>query len=58
MSKETWSAVDAFFESRLVQSDPALDAALRTSAAAGLPSIHVSASQGKFLELLCACAGV
>jgi predicted O-methyltransferase YrrM len=52
MSEETWSAVDAFFESRLVQSDPALDAALRSSAAAGLPSIHVSASQGKFLQLL------
>jgi predicted O-methyltransferase YrrM len=52
VSEETWSAVDAFFESRLVPSDPALDAALRSSAAAGLPSIQVSASQGKLLELL------
>jgi predicted O-methyltransferase YrrM len=52
VSEETWSAVDAFFESRLVPSDPALDAALRSSAAAGLPSIQVSASQGKLLQIL------
>jgi predicted O-methyltransferase YrrM len=52
MSEETWFAVDAFFEDRLIESDPALDAALRASVAAGLPSIQVSASQGKFLQLL------
>ena len=52
MSEETWSAVDAFFEERLIESDPALDAAIKASVAAGLPSIQVSASQGKFLQLL------
>jgi predicted O-methyltransferase YrrM len=52
MSEETWSAVDAFFEERLIEADPALEAALRASAAARLPSIQVSASQGKFLQLL------
>jgi predicted O-methyltransferase YrrM len=52
MSEETWFAVDAFFEDRLIESDPALDAALRASVAAGLPSIQVSASQGRFLQLL------
>jgi predicted O-methyltransferase YrrM len=52
VSEETWSAVDAFFEERLIGSDPALDAAIKASAAAGLPSIQVSASQGRFLQLL------
>jgi predicted O-methyltransferase YrrM len=52
MSEETWFAVDAFFEERLIESDPALEAAIEASVAAGLPSIQVSASQGKLLQLL------
>jgi predicted O-methyltransferase YrrM len=52
MSEETWSAVDAYFEARLIETDPALDAALKASTAAGLPPIHVFASQGKFLQIL------
>jgi predicted O-methyltransferase YrrM len=43
-----WDAVDAYVTEKLVGSDPALDAVL----AAGLPDIHVSAPQGKFLHLL------
>jgi predicted O-methyltransferase YrrM len=52
MSHELWTAVDQYFSHLLIPPDEALDAALRTSAAAGLPSIHVSSAQGKFLHLL------
>jgi predicted O-methyltransferase YrrM len=52
MTDATWSAVDAYFEGQLIAPDPALAAALEASAAAGLPSIQVSASQGKLLHLL------
>lgn len=41
----------------LVPSDEALDAALDASAAAGLPAIQVSASQGKLLHLLARMQG-
>lgn len=41
----------------LVPSDEALDAALDASAAAGLPTIQVSASQGKLLHLLARMQG-
>jgi predicted O-methyltransferase YrrM len=49
---KTWSAVDAYFEGELNAADPALDAAVQASEAAGLPSIQVSAAQGKLLQLL------
>jgi predicted O-methyltransferase YrrM len=52
MSQELWTAVDTYITDLLVRSDPALDAALARSAAAGLPAIHVSANQGKLLQLL------
>lgn len=48
-----WDAVDAYVTERLVGSDPALDAVL----AAGLPDLHVSAAQGKFLHLLARIRG-
>jgi predicted O-methyltransferase YrrM len=57
MSDKTWSAVDAYFEEQLIASDPALEAALQASHAAGLPSIQVSASQGKLLYLLALAQG-
>src|SRR5207302_1334665 len=41
----------------LAPADAALDAALRDSAAAGLPPIHVSANQGKLLMLLARSIG-
>lgn len=53
----SWEAVDAYFEERLIPADDALDAALATSAAAGLPEIQVTASQGKFLNLLARTCG-
>jgi len=47
-----WSDVDRYITDRLVADDPALDAALQASAAAGLPQIAVSPPQGKLLQLL------
>ncbi len=57
MSDKTWSAVDAYFEEQLIPSDPAFEAALQASQAAGLPSIQVPASQGKLLYLLALAQG-
>lgn len=44
--------VDEFLTATLVGDDPALNAAVEASDAAGLPQIAVSAQQGKFLSLL------
>ncbi len=52
MSDATWNSVDAYFEDRLVGEDEALSAAVRDSAAVGLPAIAVSAAQGKMLHLM------
>src|SRR5262245_28676244 len=48
----TWSAVDEFIAGALFPADPVLDAALAASAAADLPQIQVSPTQGRLLELL------
>jgi predicted O-methyltransferase YrrM len=47
-----WAAVDRYLGDLLLPADPALDAALDASAAAGLPAIAVSPTQGKLLHLL------
>ncbi|HVT73869.1 MAG TPA: O-methyltransferase [Lacunisphaera sp.] len=52
MSHETWAAVDRYLEDKFLPADPALDAALKASAAAGLPEIQVTPHQGRFLHLL------
>jgi predicted O-methyltransferase YrrM len=52
MDKQLWTAVDQYTTGLLQPPDPALDAALAASEAAGLPSISVSPSQGKLLMLL------
>jgi predicted O-methyltransferase YrrM len=52
MNQETWSAVDRYITNSLESPDPVLDAALAASAAAGLPSINVTPTQGRFLQLL------
>lgn len=54
MSQSQWTAVDAYLTDRLVPSDPALDAALAASDAAGLPQAAVAPNQGKLLQLLAA----
>ncbi len=57
MASDAWTAVDRYFEDRLIGTDPALDAALEASTAAGLPQIAVSPSHGKLLHLLAASIG-
>jgi predicted O-methyltransferase YrrM len=49
---DLWSAVDRYVDDLLVGGDPALQAALEATAAAGMPAISVSPSQGKLLHLL------
>jgi len=57
MSQETWNAVDQYYSGLLVKPDPALDAALKASDAAGLPTISVAPNQGKMLFLLARLMG-
>ena len=52
MSAELWAAVDDYVDEHLIDDDPALEAALEASAAAGLPPIAVTPAQGKLLNLL------
>ncbi|WP_326569223.1 O-methyltransferase [Amycolatopsis rhabdoformis] len=57
MTRELWTAVDHYLAEALLPADPVLDTALADSAAAGLPSIAVSPTQGKLLSLLASLAG-
>jgi predicted O-methyltransferase YrrM len=52
MTQEQWTAVDEYIADQLIVPDQSLDAALRASIEAGLPSYHVSPAQGKLLYLL------
>jgi predicted O-methyltransferase YrrM len=52
MIDDRWTAVDEYLAERLVEDDPALEAALRDSDRAGLPAIQVTPTQGKLLHLL------
>jgi predicted O-methyltransferase YrrM len=56
-SQARWTAVDRYIYDHLVPADPALEAALRDSDAAGLPPIAVTPNQGKLLELLARVQG-
>src|SRR5580658_8253855 len=55
--KEQWTAVDKYLTDLLVPSDPALEAVLAASTAAGLPAIQVAPNQGKLLYLLARIQG-
>jgi predicted O-methyltransferase YrrM len=57
MTPERWTAVDQYITDLLVHSDPALDAALADSAAAGLPAINVTPNLGKLLHILARVQG-
>ena len=57
MSKDHWTAVDDYLSGLFIAPDPVLEGALRASAEAGLPSIQVSALQGKLLQLLARAQG-
>src|SRR5690349_24278765 len=55
--QDQWTAVDSYIADLFLASDPALEAALASSAAAGLPAISVSPTQGKLLHLLARIQG-
>jgi predicted O-methyltransferase YrrM len=57
MTETLWTAVDHYIDGMLVPADAALDAAIETSNAAGLPPIAVTPSQGKLLHLLARIQG-
>ncbi len=57
MSEDLWSQVDRYLAGLLVAPDPALEATLEASAAAGLPAVNVAPNQGKLLQLLARMMG-
>jgi len=57
LTQEIWTAVDQYIEGLFGLRDAALEAALKASADAGLPSINVSAAQGKLLHVLARAVG-
>lgn len=57
MGQDQWSAVDNYITDLFFAPDAALEAALAASAAAGLPAINVSPTQGKLLHLLARAVG-
>ena len=57
MSQKKWDQVDHFLEDRLLPHDEILEAALQASNEAGLPAISVTATQGRFLNLLARVRG-
>ncbi len=57
MDPTLWTRIDEFLEDRLVRGDDGLLAAAEASAAAGLPDIAVTPTQGKLLQLLAQVAG-
>src|SRR5262245_46993 len=57
MDEERWAEVDRYITQRVLPADPALEAALAASDAAGLPAIQVSPNMGKLLQLLAQSIG-
>lgn len=57
MTQDGWSAVDRYIDESLLGADETLDAVLEACAAAGLPSISVSPSQGKLLFVMAKAMG-
>jgi len=57
MSEAQWDAVERYLIPYFVPADPALDAALSATAAAGLPAIEVAPTHGKLLHLLARIRG-
>jgi predicted O-methyltransferase YrrM len=56
-NRREWSEVDSYLSRTLIGPEPALEAALAANSAAGLPSIDVSAPQGKLIHLLARMVG-
>lgn len=57
MNDQIWTDVDRYVADLLIPSDPILESILTASAAAGLPAINVSPTQGKLLYLLAKLRG-
>ncbi len=57
MSQEQWKTVDDYICDLLVPEDDAQRQAVEASTAAGLPTIAVSAAQGKFLHVIARALG-
>ncbi|WP_263355759.1 O-methyltransferase [Acidicapsa ligni] len=57
MSRTKWAEVDSYLTDKLISPDPVLKATLAANATAGLPSIDVSPTQGKFLHMLATIQG-
>jgi predicted O-methyltransferase YrrM len=57
LNRDQWKAVDAYVADTIIAPDLALEEALAANAAAGLPSIDVSAPQGKLIHLLARMSG-
>jgi predicted O-methyltransferase YrrM len=57
VDESLWTAVDRYFSDLLSPNDPVLEAALKASAAAGLPEIQVAPNQGKLLNMLATVRG-
>jgi predicted O-methyltransferase YrrM len=58
MTQPTWTSVDHYFDDLFIGDDAALTAALEATAAANMPAISVSPTQGKLLLLLARLRGV
>jgi predicted O-methyltransferase YrrM len=56
-NRRGWSEVDSYLAETLIGPEPALEDALAANSAAGLPSIDVSAPQGKLIHLLARMIG-
>ncbi len=57
MAQEQWTTVDSYIANLFIAPDFALEAALDSSKAAGLPTINVSPAQGKLLYMLARMQG-
>ncbi|HSK44795.1 MAG TPA: O-methyltransferase [Candidatus Binatia bacterium] len=57
MAQDIWTTVDTYIADLFIGPDFALEAALDSSKAAGLPTINVSPAQGKLLNLLARVQG-
>jgi predicted O-methyltransferase YrrM len=57
MTHDQWTAVDRYIDESLLRSDRVLGRVLQASAAAGLPPIAVSPSQGKLLFIMAKAIG-
>ncbi|MCK4826606.1 O-methyltransferase, partial [bacterium] len=57
MNKETWTAVDKYYEDLIVKPDLRFKNIIQAALQAGLPTIQITPNQGAFLELLVRVTG-